>query len=177
MYNYMTNNDIKTDQKERKLTQLADTGTKFPRSDDPNDEYMSFSSYYLWILMDRFHFVIDDVKTLLVFDKNTCFNKFANTFMENRQKAELEGKKGKGLFCKISLNGSYGYDAMNTSNYTQSRIQNESRAQCSALSNKYRSMRQLGEDCYQVLSQEETYKCDTCLQEAFFTLDNAKYWY
>ena len=38
-------------------------------------------------------------------------------------------------------------------------------------------MRQLGEDCYQVLSQEETYKCDTCLQEAFFTLDNAKYWY
>ena len=108
MYNYMKNNKIKTDQKERKLTQLAST----------NDEYMSFSSYYLWYLMDRFHFVIDDVKTLLVFDKNTCFNKFANTFMENRQKAELEGKKGKGLFCKISLNGSYGYDAMNSSMFS-----------------------------------------------------------
>ena len=167
MYDYMVENGIKTDVPERKLTQLADT----------NDEYMSFSSYYLWYLMDRFHFIIDDIKTLLVFDKNTCFNNFANTFMANRQKAELEGKKGKGMFCKISLNGSYGYDAMNTENYTQSRIQTESRAQIAALSDKYRSMKQLGDDCFQVLSQDETYKCDTCLQEAFFTLDNAKYWY
>ena len=23
----------------------------------------------------------------------------------------------------------------------------------------------------------KTYKCDTCLQEAVFTLDNAKFWY
>ena len=167
MYDYLQKNNIKTDTKERKLTQLADT----------YGEYMSFSSYYLWYLMDRFHFVIDDIKTLLVFDKNTCFNKFANTFMENRQKAELEGKKGKGLFCKISLNGSYGYDAMNTENYTQSRIENESRASCSALSNKYRSMREIGNKTFQVMIQNEKYDCKTCLQEAFFTLDNAKYWY
>ena len=80
MYNYMVENDIPIDKKERKLTQLASTG----------DEYMSFSSYYLWYLMDRFHFVIDDIQTLLVFDKNTCFGEFANTFMENRQKAEKD---------------------------------------------------------------------------------------
>lgn len=168
MYQYMLDNGIQTDKKERKLTQLASTqGT-----------YMSFSSYYLWYLIDRFHFIIDDIQKLLIFDKNTCFSEFANTFMETRQKAELEGKKGKGLFCKISLNGSYGYDAMNTSIYSKSAIEGESRARCSALSHKYRSMRELGDSgYYQVLKQEDNYKCETCLQEAFFTLDNAKYWY
>jgi hypothetical protein len=38
-------------------------------------------------------------------------------------------------------------------------------------------MRDLGEKTYQVLMASENYKCDTCVQEAFFTLDNAKYWY
>ena len=162
----MKNNNIKTDIPSRKLTQLAEV-----------TEFTSFSSYYLWYLMDRFHFVIDDIEDLLVFDKNSCFSKFTNTFMNERQKAGLEGKKGKDMFCKISLNGSYGYDAMNTAKFNKSRIQNKHRAQCSALSASYRSMRQLGDDCYQVMMQNSTYKCDTCIQEAFFTLDNAKYWY
>ena len=166
MYNYMKNNGIKVDDKERKLTQLAEV-----------DDFTSFSSYYLWYLMDRFGFVIDDIRTLLLFEKNDCFHKFANQFMETRQKAELEGKKGKGLFCKISLNGSYGYDAMNTSKYSQSKIQDKRKAECTALSSKYKSMKQLNEEYYQVLVQEDNYKCETCIQEAFFTLDNAKYWY
>jgi len=166
MYNYMKSNNIKTDIPSRKLTQLAEV-----------TEFTSFSSYYLWYLMDRFHFVIDDINDLLVFDKNTCFSKFTNTFMNERQKAGLEGKKGKDMFCKISLNGSYGYDAMNTAKFNKSRIQNSHRAECSTLSASYRSMRQLGDDCYQVMVQNSFYKCDTCIQEAFFTLDNAKYWY
>ena len=166
MYDYMKNNGIKVDDKERKLTQLAEV-----------DDFTSFSSYYLWYLMDRFGFVIDDIRTLLLFEKNDCFHKFANQFMETRQKAELEGKKGKGLFCKISLNGSYGYDAMNTSKYSQSKIQDKRKAECTALSSKYKSMKQLNEEYYQVLVQEDNYKCETCIQEAFFTLDNAKYWY
>ena len=45
--------------------------------------------------------------------------------MNNRQEAELSSKKGKGLFCKISLNGSYGYDAMNTKNYAKASIVDE----------------------------------------------------
>ena len=32
-------------------------------------------------------------------------------------------------------------------------------------------------DAYQVMLKDRFYRCDTCLQEAFFTLDNAKYWY
>ena len=166
MYDYMVKNDIKTETKERKLTQLAET-----------DDYQSFSSYYLWYLMDRFGFVIEDIKTLLVFEKNTCFNKFANLFMETRQKAELEGKKGKGMFCKISLNGSYGYDAMNTSKYSSVKVMTKGAAQSAALSRKYRSMSAINEEYYKVVIQDEDYKCDTCIQEAYFTLDNAKYWY
>ena len=63
MQNYMKKNGMKTDTKERKLTQLADT----------NGEYMSFSSYYLWYLMDKFHFVIDDIQTLITFNKKYLF--------------------------------------------------------------------------------------------------------
>ena len=38
-------------------------------------------------------------------------------------------------------------------------------------------MRKIGDDSYHVLQKDKYYRCDTCLQEAFFTLDNAKYWY
>ena len=85
MYNYMKKNGMKTDTKERKLTQLADT----------NGEYMSFSSYYLWYLMDKFHFVIDDIQTLITFKSNTCCNLFVDGFTKNRQQATLNKQKGK----------------------------------------------------------------------------------
>lgn len=166
MYEYMKKNDMNIDAKERKLTQLAET-----------DDWMSFSSYYLWYLMDRFGFVIDEIKTLLIFEKNLCFNKFANLFMETRQKAEIAGKKGKGLFCKISLNGSYGYDAMNTSKYSNVKVMTKGAAQSAVLSHKYQAISAINDDFYKVIMQEDDYKCDTCIQEAYFTLDNAKYWY
>ncbi|KAI5512099.1 DNA/RNA polymerases family [Trichomonas vaginalis G3] len=167
MYNYMKSNNLPVDQKQRKLTQLAST----------YNQYQPFSSYYLWYLIDRFHFIIDDIQSILTFTKNTCFNEFANKFMNERQKAELEGNKGKSLFCKISLNGSYGYDAMNTQNYAKTKIMNAQKARVACMSNKFKNIREIGEDTYQVMLKDRFYRCDTCLQEAFFTLDNAKYWY
>ena len=107
MYNYMKKNGMKTDTKERKLTQLADT----------NGEYMSLSSYYLWYLMDKFHFVIDDIQTLITFNKNTRFNSFVDSFIKNRQQVTLNKQKGKAEYCKYTLNGSYGHDAMNTEKF------------------------------------------------------------
>ncbi|KAI5550094.1 DNA/RNA polymerases family, partial [Trichomonas vaginalis G3] len=97
--------------------------------------------------------------------------------MNERQKAELAGNKGKSLFCKISLNGSYGYDAMNTQNYAKTKIMNAQKACVACMSNKFKNIREIGEDTYQVMLKDRFYRCDTCLQEAFFTLDNAKYWY
>ncbi|KAA6380109.1 MAG: hypothetical protein EZS28_024363, partial [Streblomastix strix] len=51
MYCHMKQNTIMTDQKQRKLTNLTST----------MGEYMAFSSYYLWFLIDDCHFIIDDV--------------------------------------------------------------------------------------------------------------------
>ena len=121
MYNYMKKNGMKTDSKERKFTQLADT----------NGEFMSFSSYYLWYLMDKFHFVIDDIQTLIIFNKNTCFNSFVDGFTKNRQKAKLNKQQGKDEYCKYTLNGSYGHDAMNTDKFGQTFIQDKARTRCS----------------------------------------------
>jgi hypothetical protein len=60
--------------KERRLTQLLST----------HDQFMAFSSYYLFFLIDECHFVIDDVQAIATFSKTTCFNKFVTTFMGRR---------------------------------------------------------------------------------------------
>ncbi len=167
MYEYCKANNMITGKPERKLTQLLST----------HGEFMPFSSYYLWFLIDRCHFVIDDVKSIITFTKHDKFNAFTSELMNKRQDAELAGNKGLGLFCKIALNGSYGYDAMNTEKYSQIRICDKDKAQQFTSSHRFRDLQEIGEDVYVVALENENFKCDTCLQEAFFTLDNAKYWY
>jgi hypothetical protein len=51
--------------------------------------YMSFSNYYLWHLIDRFGFIIDDVTEMSVFygNDNGLFTKFTIPLMEERMKA------------------------------------------------------------------------------------------
>jgi hypothetical protein len=165
MVNYMKENGMKIGNTERKLTQLADSY-----------DYMSFSSYYLWYLMDRFHFVIDDIKTLIVFNKHDKFNAFVNDFSVQRRKY-LADRNPKENFFKISLNGSYGYDAMNTENYSKSFVQSAAKASCSKLSDNFKNIRKLADDVFQVDMNSDTFKCNTCIHQAYFTLDNAKYWY
>jgi hypothetical protein len=38
--------------------------------------------------------------------------------MDKRCEAEVAGNRGMGTFCKMCMNGSYGYDGMNTEKYT-----------------------------------------------------------
>ncbi len=152
---------------ERKLTQLLST----------HDQFMSFSSYYLWFLIDRCHFVIDDIRSIMTFTKMDKFSEFVTSFMDARQTAELEGKKGKAAFCKIALNGSYGYDAMNTEKYGRKVVTNLNRAGSYVNSHLYRDITEINEEMVVVTLDNERFKCETCLHEAFFTLDNAKYWY
>ena len=144
---------------------------------DEGSGYMIFSSYYLWFLLDRCHFVIEDVRYIVTFTKHTGFNNFVNIFMQNRQEAIVEKNKGLDMFCKISLNGSYGYDGMNSEKFTKAKIQNKNRTFKSQLSDTFLSTRKISDDNYIVESESKTFSCNTCIQEAFFTLDNAKYWY
>ena len=166
MYNYMKENGFKTDSKERKLTQLLKV-----------DKFTAFSSYYLWFLIDRCHFVIDDIETVLLFDKHDGFNAFVNEFMNNRIKAKLEHNVGKEMFFKTSLNGSYGYDGKNTEKYTKSVIKDKDGTFTAQLYPSFVDSRKIGDNKYLVSYNPDTYTVDTCIQEAFFTLDNAKYWY
>ncbi len=167
MFKYFTDTKQKTGHKERKLTQLMST----------HGEFMSFSSYYLWFLITEFDFVIDDIETIITFNKTDCFSIFANEFMNRRQEAELQGNKGKGLFCKINMNGSYGYDAMNTEKYSTTRIVDSKRAQGYINSAQYRDVTHLGDDVELVTLDNNFYRCKTPIHEAYFTLDNAKVWY
>jgi hypothetical protein len=74
-------------------------------------------------------------------------------------------------------NSSYGYDAMNTENYSKSYIQSTSKANCSKLDDRFRNINQLAENCFQVDMSSDKFKCETCIHQAFFTLDNSKYWF
>ena len=122
MYNYLVDNGFQHDVKEKKLTQLLRV-----------DTFTAFSSYYLWFLIDRRHFVIDDIKSISLFTKDKRFNRFVRTFMNERIKAKLENNKGKEAFCKTSLNGSYGYDGKNTMKYSKNVLKDKNQVYISQL--------------------------------------------
>jgi hypothetical protein len=101
----------KSKKKQKKITQLMTTIGLF----------MPFSSYYLWYLIDRFGFVIDDVTEMSVLyaNDNGLFTKFTIQLMEERMKAIEEKNDRYGTFCKNILNAAYGKDRMNKSQYSK----------------------------------------------------------
>ncbi|KAA6400250.1 MAG: hypothetical protein EZS28_004229 [Streblomastix strix] len=167
MYNHMKDNKIKTDQKQRKLTNLLST----------KGEYMAFSSYYLWFLIDDCHFIIDDVKQIVPFNKHDQFNLFIKEFTQNRIEAKLDENKGQEQFFKIVMNSSYGSDGMNTEKYHKVKIMNMKQTERAIRSNAFMDEQKISEDNYIVQMNPEHCSCKTPLQVAFFILDNVKYWY
>ncbi|KAA6393051.1 MAG: hypothetical protein EZS28_011419, partial [Streblomastix strix] len=57
-----------------------------------HDEYMSFSSYCLWLLIEYCHFIIDDVEEIVLFTKHTAFKSFVEVMAEKRQQAMRGGR-------------------------------------------------------------------------------------
>ena len=55
--------------------------------------YMSFSSYYLWFLIDEFDFKITDIKSIITFNKHLRFGNFVQSCMNARQRAICEEAK------------------------------------------------------------------------------------
>jgi hypothetical protein len=163
----MKANGLKTDQPERKLTQMIDT----------HGEFHVFYSVYLYFLIDTCGFVIDDVERLHVFSSHRSFNEFATQTMARRQKAILEKDKVKDLFNKIALNGAYGYDLMNEANYRKTKVVNKHKCFLAHLTPHFRHSEKLGEDCYLVESVAKSFNCKTCIHEGVATLDVAKMLY
>jgi hypothetical protein len=166
MYDVMEKNHFKTNYKENKLTMLLST----------HDQFMSFSSYYLWLLMDHFHLIIDDIKSIITFTKHDGFNSFVTELMNKRIEAMGKKNKGQEQFCKICLNGSYGYDGMNQEKFNKIAIKNRSQTFLTHIRDNHVSTHKIANDMYFVTYKPKECKCETCIQEAFFTLDNAKFW-
>ena len=175
MYDYMKMNDLSSiDKEERKLTQLLDTCNQF----------MTFSNYYLWFLIDH-GLVLTDVKSVSTYTAHTGFNSFVTTFMKKRQDLlsnDASEIKASNTLCnekfyKISMNGSYGYDGMNTENFSKIKICDADKAHQAIISDTYMNASKLNENTYLVQTQKKSFHCNTCLQESFWTLDNAKFWY
>jgi hypothetical protein len=96
----MIKNNISTDKKEKKLTQLLST----------HDQFMSFGMYELWLLTDECLFIIDDIDTVITFTKHDKINKFVNYFFNERIVAKSQGNNGMEALFKNILNLSYGAD-------------------------------------------------------------------
>jgi hypothetical protein len=166
MYDYMQKNNIKTDQKESKLTMLLST----------HNQFMSFSSYYLWFLLDYCHLIIDDIQSIIIFTKHDRFKPFVTEFMNKRIEC-INNKSSKEIFYKTCLNGSYGFDGMNTEKYERLMIGDASKAFEIHAYPSHVDTRKIGDDSYILTTNPSICGCKTCIQEAYFTLDNAKFWY
>jgi hypothetical protein len=98
-------------------------------------------------------------------------------FMNKRQIAIAYENFGVNMFSKINMNGSYGYDGMNTEKYTRISICDLQQTITKQCLGNFCGTRQLNDDTFAVELDPETCGCKTPLQEAVFTLDNAKFWY
>ncbi|WP_295163659.1 hypothetical protein, partial [uncultured Brachyspira sp.] len=164
MYNYMKEHKLSSlNKEERRLTQLLDTC----------GQYMTFSNYYLWFLLDQ-GLVLEDIKSVSLYEAHNQFHEFVTTFMKKRQDIISKKEKGNEKFYKISMNGSYGYDGINSENFSKIKICNKDKAYSAIISDTYINGIEINDDCYLIQQQPKHFKCNTPLQEAFFTLDNAK---
>jgi hypothetical protein len=168
-YDYMIDNKmIKEESKVksvRKLTQLLEC----------REETQVFSSYYLWFLIDRCHFEIDDIISITTYNSHTAFNKFVTEFSWKRWQAMEKDISALSNFFKTNLNGSYGYDGMNEEKFNRVSIKDKHKTFRSQMQENFMDSRKLNDEKYIVSEKPKIYKCNTCLQEAVFTLDNAKY--
>lgn len=75
------------------------------------------------------------------------------------------------------MNGSYGYDGMNTERFVKIKFCDESQTRTSIISTCSRAEYKISDDIWFVEIQPKYFHCSTPIQESVFTLDNAKFWY
>ncbi|KAA6362953.1 MAG: hypothetical protein EZS28_041518, partial [Streblomastix strix] len=82
---------------------------------------------------------------------------------------------GMDKFCKMILNASYGSDGMNTEKYNKIKLLTKDKTIEAHTKQQWMNDRKLADNLYAVQFNPKNCKCNTCLQVAYFTLDNAKY--
>jgi hypothetical protein len=105
--------------------------------------------------------------------------------MNKRVEAIIQENEQKGQFYKMILNASYGYDGLNTEKLnTSNSIVRYKKEQQLVCRKEFVNTEVLMKDnenknnsVYRVEMRNKSFDCKTCLQEAFFTLDNSKTWF
>jgi hypothetical protein len=138
---------------------------------------MTFSSYYLFFPIDRCHFVVGEVDEIATFDKADCFKEFVTSFMSRCIQTITNKKDGVETYCKMMLNSSYGFDILNEEKYSKVKFCNYDQTLDAQARPNFIHTRQINPDLYVVSYHSKYCKCNTCIQEGVFTLDNAKYAY
>ncbi|KAA6379203.1 MAG: hypothetical protein EZS28_025270 [Streblomastix strix] len=167
MYKHLVDNNLPRDKVERKLTNLVDT----------HNEVMSFNNYYLWILIDQFHFIIDEIKSVTTFSKHDKFNGFVKDFMQQRAEAKSQKNDGLATFCKLILNSAFGGDILNSEKYSNIRLYDDDHTFQSHLFGSHYHDIEIADNLHAVQVDSEYCRCNNCLQVGYFTLDSAKYFY
>ena len=66
---------------------------------------------------------------------------------------------------------------MNTEKFTKTEVMDRGETFMAQLLPGFMDSRVVGSETFLVTSKPNYFKCNTCIQEALFTLDNAKFWY
>ncbi|KAA6393950.1 MAG: hypothetical protein EZS28_010525 [Streblomastix strix] len=179
LYNKMKSQGLTVDKPTTKLTSLLST----------HNQFMCFTSYILWFLIDYCNFIIDDIDSIAQFDKHLGFESFACTMMNKRQDAISQHNDTKSLYYKQIQNSAFGGEGQNNDKFDKISFNNARHASIKQLNQCHKATRKLSDDIYNPdgsLSEEAQYmvsesprqfKCNKPLQEAVFTLDNSKFWY
>jgi hypothetical protein len=123
--------------------------------------------------------VIEDVREMTIFyaNENGLLTEFTIQLMEERMKAIEQKNDGYGTFCKNILNATYGKDGMNKSKYSKLVVMDKNKSFIAQCFPNFKGARQLNEDKHIIEKNYRYYTVNTALQEAVFTLNNAKFWY
>jgi hypothetical protein len=110
-------------------------------------------------------------------NENGLFTKFTIQLIKERMKPIEQKNNGYGTFCKNILNAAYGKDGINHLKYSRLMIMDQKKAFFPQCLPEFKGSRALRDNKYLVEKNYKTYAVNTTIQEAVFTLDNAKFWY
>jgi hypothetical protein len=172
MYNYMKANGIKKDGRSVKLTQLLATYLcKSGRNYKEVTGFIAISSYYLWFLIDN-GFIIEDVKSMMIFSKHTGFKGFVEEFMRLRQQAIFDKNKGLGNFYKLFLTSSCEQEIINKEKFTKVMLCSTLQTLNNHLNPNFINTIKFNNDVYQCELARKTFGCNTLILSDSFTFDN-----
>ncbi|KAA6403977.1 MAG: hypothetical protein EZS28_000503 [Streblomastix strix] len=154
-----------------------------------SDDRSTDKGYILWFLIDYCNFIIDDIDSIALFDKQFGFESFTIVMMKKRQEAIIQHNDTKQLYYKQILNSAFGVEGQNNAKFDKISFNKSRLASIKQLNQCNKATRKLNDDTYnsngEVIEESQymvsesprQFKYNMPLQEAVLTLDDSKFWY